>query len=295
MMICRENGGREKREDMCLVTQFKLLRALRRYRSEKNIKSLLKEDWSTDPVLQDFFGDLEKKLYGEEQQRLQQKQAEYMALQNQINPHFLYNSLEAIRADALIAGCEDIAETTEALATFYRYTISNVQRTVTFSDELDNVENYFTVQKCRFGDKISLEVEMENEQLLEARMPKLILQPLVENAIVHGLEGKVGGGTVRIIVENSEQTLFLRVKDDGVGMPEEEVSRLNRGFSREESGQAEADVGPETRKKRGGIALLNVNSRIRLMCGEDYGLRIFSVKGIGSECCLTLPLRFERK
>ena len=111
-------------------------------------------------------------------------------MQNQINPHFLYNALEAIRSDALLADCADIAETTEALATFFRYTISNVQEYVTFSDELDNAENYFTIQRCRFGDKLEMELEMENEDLLEARMPKLILQPLVENAVVHGLEGK---------------------------------------------------------------------------------------------------------
>ena len=99
--------------------------------------------------------------------KLRQKQAEYLALQNQINPHFLYNALEAIRTDALLADCEDIAETTEALATFFRYTISNVKEYVTFSDELDNAENYFTIQRCRFGDKISMELELENEQLLD--------------------------------------------------------------------------------------------------------------------------------
>lgn len=101
---------------------------------------------------------------------------------------------------------------------------------MTFSDELDNAENYFTIQRCRFGDKISLELDLENERLLEVRMPKLILQPLVENAVSHGLEGKLGHGTVRIIVENSDRTFFLRVRDDGVGMPDEQVERLNAQF-----------------------------------------------------------------
>nr|WP_275982846.1 histidine kinase [Dysosmobacter welbionis] len=207
------------------------------------------------------------------------------ALQNQINPHFLYNALEAIRTDALLANCPDIAETTEALATFFRYTISNVQEYVTFSDELDNAENYFTIQRCRFGDKISLELELENERLLEVRMPKLILQPLVENAVSHGLEGKLGHGTVRIIVENSDRTFFLRVRDDGVGMPDEQVERLNAQFG----GVGGADM----TQPCGGIALRNVNSRIRLMFGEDYGLHLFSAAGVGTECCVTLPLRFR--
>ena len=239
-------------------------------------------DWSKSPLLKVFLGDIEERLHGEEITRLRQKQAEYLALQNQINPHFLYNALEAIRADALLVDCEEIAETTEALATFFRYTISNVQEYVTFSDELDNAENYFIIQRCRVGDKLSLELEMENEELLEARMPKLILQPLVENAVLHGLEGKIEHGTVRIIVENSERTLFLRVRDDGIGMPEEQVERLNAQFAGDDTGT--------NMQQRGGIALRNVNSRIRLMFGENYGLRIFSAVGIGTECCITLPL-----
>lgn len=265
-------------------TDWKLRRALRRYRRERDLEAVLRTPWRGDADLSAFFADVEERLHGEEITRLRQKQAEYLALQNQINPHFLYNALEAIRTDALLANCPDIAETTEALATFFRYTISNVQEDVTFSDELDNAENYFTVQRCRFGDKISMELEIENERLLEARMPKLILQPLVENAVAHGLEGKLGHGTVRIVVENSDRTFFLRVRDDGVGMPEEQAERLNAQFA----GGEEAG----TPAGGGGIALRNVNSRIRLMFGEDYGLRLFSAAGVGTECCVTLPLRF---
>ena len=260
---------------MWLRTGWKLKKALRRYRNDRDLESVLQMDWAETSLLNDFFSDLEERLYGEEITKLRQKQAEYLALQNQINPHFLYNALEAIRTDALLADCEDIAETTEALATFFRYTISNVKEYVTFSDELDNAENYFTIQRCRFGDKISMELELENEKLLEARMPKLILQPLVENAVSHGLEGKLGPGTVRIAVENSDKTLFLRVRDNGVGMPEERVDQLNRQFAE--------DAGAPTDRQKGGIALRNVNSRIRLMFGENYGLHIFSAVGVGTE------------
>lgn len=267
---------------MWLRTQLKLYRAIRQYNRDHDINRILSMNWNSEPEVRELFDEIHDRLYGEENKELQQKQAKYLALQNQINPHFLYNTLEAIRADALMADCEEIAETTEALATFFRYTISNVEESVTFSDELDNVENYFTVQKCRFGDKITMEVEMENEQLLEAQMPKLILQPLVENAVVHGLEGKIGQGTVRIIIENSDKTLFLRVRDDGDGIAPEQVEQLNQQFSRED----------RTEKKQG-IALRNVNSRIRLMFGDDYGLRIYSAKGVGTECCVTMPLSFR--
>ena len=154
---------------MWLRAGWKLQKALRRYQNDRDLDAVLQTDWGKDPLLKLFFSDMEERLHGEEITKLRQKQAEYLALQNQINPHFLYNALEAIRTDALLADCEDIAETTEALATFFRYTISNVKEYVTFSDELDNAENYFTIQRCRFGDKISMELQLENEKLLEAR------------------------------------------------------------------------------------------------------------------------------
>lgn len=103
---------------MWLNTARRLRQALRRYRTDKSLETVLHADWRRAPDLQRFFDDIEKRLHGEEITRLQQKQAEYLALQNQINPHFLYNALEAIRSDALLADCTEIAETTEALATF---------------------------------------------------------------------------------------------------------------------------------------------------------------------------------
>ena len=106
----------------------------------------------------------------------------------------------------------------------------------------------------------------------------------MENAVTHGLESKLGHGTVRIAVENSDRTFFLRVRDDGVGMPEERVEQLNAQFN--------GDGGDDGGQSGGGIALRNVNSRIRLMFGEDYGLHLFSAAGVGTECCVTLPLRF---
>lgn len=269
---------------MCLRSGWKFHKALRRYRNDRDLEAFLKADWKKGSALGLLLSDVEERLYGEEIARLRQKQAEYLALQNQINPHFLYNALEAVRTDALLADCTDVAETTEALATFFRYTISNVKEYVTFSEELDHVENYFTIQRCRFGDKISMELEMENEALLEARMPKLILQPLVENAVSHGLERKLGAGTVRVTVENSADTLFLRVRDDGIGIPARRVAELNEQFAK--------GMGV-TGQQKGGIALRNVNSRIRLMFGDAYGLHIFSAEGIGTECCVTLPLLLE--
>ena len=134
------------------------------------------------------------------------KQAEYLALQNQINPHFLYNTLEGIRSEALISGLDSVAEMTEALATFFRYTISQVEHLVTLEDELANVENYYYIQQFRFGDKLALSIEYEHDDdldhpdILRCRLPKLTLQPIVENSIYHGIERKIGQGSLTIRV-----------------------------------------------------------------------------------------------
>lgn len=275
---------------MRIWSKLRFSRQLKQFARERNLEKILKDDWSRYPELALFCKDLDQILDRMPEDQLQQKQAEYLALQNQINPHFLYNTLEAIRADALVAGCENIADTTEALATFFRYTITDVRRFVTLSDELDNVDSYFIIQKFRFGDKLDMNVELESEELMGARMPKLLLQPLVENAISHGLECKVGEGTVTIVVESSEKNLFIHVKDDGMGMQEEKVQELNQIFYSHD--KTRKRYGQEKNQK-GGIALPNVNSRIKLLFGEDYGLHIFSVEGIGTEIRMTLPLMFD--
>lgn len=275
---------------MRIWSKIRLSRKLKQFARERNVEKILKEDWSGYPELQLFCKDLDQILEGMPEDQLQQKQAEYLALQNQINPHFLYNTLEAIRADALVAGCENIADTTEALATFFRYTITDVRRFVTLSDELDNVDNYFIIQKFRFGDKLDMNVELESEELMGARMPKLLLQPLVENAVSHGLECKVGEGMVTIAVESSERNLFISVKDNGLGMPQDKVTELNSIFYSQD--KTRKRYGQEKNRK-GGIALPNVNSRIKLLFGEDYGLHVFSVEGVGTELRMTLPLLFE--
>ena len=116
------------------------------------------------------------------------KQAELNALQSQINPHFLYNTLDSIRGCALMADMDEIADMTEALSTFFRYTISNTGAPVTLEDEVENVQNYIAIQHFRFGDRIQLAVEIDDPLLLECHMPKMVLQPVVENAVLHGLE-----------------------------------------------------------------------------------------------------------
>lgn len=216
------------------------------------------------------------------------KQAQYLALQNQINPHFLYNTLEGIRSEALCAGMDGIASMTEALATFFRYTISNVDHLVTLEDELSNIENYYIIQQYRFGDKLSLSIEYDEDDdlsVLNLKLPKLILQPIVENSIYHGIERKVGKGTLRIHMDCTADRLIIRISDDGMGMEKEVLEKLNNKLLT----NSLDDIEPK-KEKKGGIAIINVNNRIKLIFGEEYGIYIYSTPNVGTDVEITLPV-----
>ncbi len=222
---------------------------------------------------------------------LSKKQAEYLALQNQINPHFLYNTLEGIRSEALIAGMDSVAEMTEALATFFRYTISNVESLVSLEDELKNIENYYIIQQFRFGDRISLDIiiqeddEEKEEEIIKYMLPKLTLQPIVENSIYHGIERKIGKGNIRLNVQTSNNYLIITISDDGMGMEKERYKEL-------EDKLRSMNLNGITSKanKEGGIALVNVNNRIKLLFGEEYGIHIYSTYSLGTDVEILLPL-----
>ena len=216
------------------------------------------------------------------------RQAQYLALQNQINPHFLYNTLEGIRSDAIAAGLDNVAKMTEALATFFRYTISNVEHLVTIEDELRNIENYYIIQQYRFGERISLCIEYDEEdrdKLYQCRLPKLTLQPIVENAIIHGIERKVGRGSIRIKLESTPNRLLIWVTDDGLGMEEAQLRELNKQLNTPSNDYVKPDS-----EKKGGIAVVNVNNRLRLLFGEEYGIIIYSTPDVGTDVEITLPL-----
>jgi two-component system sensor histidine kinase YesM len=229
------------------------------------------------------------KLWGN--QKITQKtkrQSEYLALQNQINPHFLYNTLEAIRGDALSVGMDNIANITEALATFFRYTITDTGSLVTIEDELDNVDNYFKIQKYRFGEKVDITYDIPDNEadILLMQLPKLTLQPIIENAIFHGLEKRSEAGTIVITIELVGNKVVIRINDNGVGIEEEALDTINYGLSHISLAYGAKD----NKDKKGGIALNNVCRRIKLLFGEDYGLHVYSLIGVGTEVRITLPI-----
>ena len=208
------------------------------------------------------------------------RQAQYQALQNQINPHFLYNTLESIRSEAVIYGLDSVDAMCEALANYFRYTISNMENVVTVRDELENIRNYFTIQQYRFEDRLKLTVEEgEDTEALDCLLPKLTLQPIVENAIIHGLERRIGTGTVTVRLIMTESRLLIQVSDDGLGMDEETLERINHDIAANISGTG----------SRGGIAIGNVNNRIQLLFGEEYGVIVYSAKDAGTDVEISLP------
>ncbi len=240
------------------------------------------------PTMEKEIRRMEQFLKSPEMMDLNKRQAQYLALQNQINPHFLYNTLESIRGEALIAGMDNIADMTEALAKFFRYTITKVENLVSVEEELDNCETYFLIQKYRFGSRLQLHIlyeEESKESIMNCKIPKLTLQPILENSIIHGTELKIGTGNLTIQFEQTDRRLIIRISDDGVGMDESTLAKLNRQLGR--GGNAFTDNREE---KKGGIALVNVNNRIHLLFGEEYGMHVYSIRGKGTDVEVTLPI-----
>jgi two-component system sensor histidine kinase YesM len=250
------------------------------------------------------------------------RRAQYLALQNQINPHFLYNTLEGIRGEAIAAGLGSLATMVETLALYFRYAISSTDQLVTLEDELENIRNYYLIQQYRFGEKIQLKILCDGnesgngagaagengawngsengngngsangngngagaERLYKCRMPKVTLQPIVENAVIHGIERKLAPGHIQIKIESTEKRLIITVSDDGVGIDEERLREIARKL-KEPSAKEDGAYADES----SGIALVNVNSRIQLLFGEEYGLAIYSMPNVGTNVEITLPL-----
>ena len=243
------------------------------------------------PYLKEDIDRLDALIDRQDIMQLSTKQAEFLALQNQINPHFLYNTLDSIRGDALAAGAQSIADITEALSTFFRYTITETRNLVTIGEELENVHNYFVIQQYRFGDKLTMDVDIKDnrDEILRMQCPKLFLQPIIENAIFHGLERRKDDGLLTISIEQADEDLHVDISDNGAGIPAEQLYALNKSLSRVSVGA----IMEEPNRKKGGIALKNVCRRIKLLFGERYGIHISSIVGIGTKVEVVLPISFK--
>lgn len=204
------------------------------------------------------------------------RKQEFDTLQSQINPHFLYNTLDIIVWMIENEKPDQAVKAVTALARFFRISLSRGKSIITVKDELEHVRNYLMIQHMRFKNRFSYTIEAEDE-VLELASLKLMLQPLVENAIYHGMEFMDGDGEIFISAWKEGEDLYLKVSDNGLGMTEEQVARL---FS---------DT-PHTDSSRGsGIGVKNVNERIRLYFGSEYGLSIESEPDEGTVVTIHLP------
>ena len=208
----------------------------------------------------------------------EKRHSEIRALQAQINPHFLYNTLDAIIWMAASGKNDEVMEMTSALARLFRTSISSDHRLVPLSREKENILSYLTIQKMRYEDKLTYTLDMP-ERFDAFLLPKLILQPIVENAIYHGLKPLPDGGMVHIHALERGGCLVLSVEDNGVGMDEEQIRRLFLQKPQDSHG----------------IGVVNVHSRIRLLFGEPYGLFYSSRSGCGTRVEILLPMLTEEK
>jgi len=232
-----------------------------------------------------------------QEQYLKQK-AELKSLRAQINPHFLYNTLESINWMARTRNVPEIGDMVKALGDLMRASISG-DDFVTLNDEITNITNYLKIQKFRYGDRLGVCIGISPD-IGQIIVPKLILQPIVENSIVHGLEEKLEDGHIKISGKLENGDVVIMICDDGVGMEKEKADHLNRLFSEYHEGtlvsggSAKVDIRKDIGSKddmHTHIGLINVDRRIKMYYGAGYGLSISSVLGEGTSVKAVLPAR----
>ncbi|MCA0755717.1 sensor histidine kinase [Paenibacillus sp. N4] len=212
------------------------------------------------------------------------QEAELAMLYSQINPHFLYNTLDSIRAMSDYYQVKEISGMAESLADIFRYNTKNKNEVVTLQEELVQIDAYMSIQKIRFEDKIHYDQQI-GEELVGLPLLKMTLQPLVENAVFHGIERKRGKGTITTAARQEDEFIVLTVKDDGVGIPDKRLAGI-RASLRPPLLQA----GHELNEARMGIGIQNVYSRYALRCGPRFQFRIDSKEGAGTEITLLIPI-----
>jgi len=190
------------------------------------------------------------------------RQYQLQALSSQINPHFLYNTLDTIIWMAEFQDSQRVVQVTKSLATYFRLALNQGKDLICLSDEINHVRQYLFIQKQRYGDKLEYEIN-ENPAFDNLVLPKLVLQPLVENALYHGIKEKEGQGHIRVSVQKQDSGLVIRIEDDGIGFQD-------------------ASDSSQSQLKRGGVGLQNVDQRLKLHFGEHYQMKIDSIPSKGT-------------
>lgn len=214
-------------------------------------------------------------------EHLQKRKEELNTLQAQITPHFLYNSLNAIKCLARIQKADGIEEMTTSLIELLRMTISKKNLYIKVGEEIEMVKHYLMLQKLRYGDRFSVKFECD-EEVLDYMTIKMVLQPLVENVIFHGIEAGKADNTIIIRGYLKDSSVYMEVEDNGVGMDEKQIWKILYEESSNE-------------KKYSGIGVKNVNERIKMHFGQEYGLSFKSIPGSFTIATVTIPIFEENE
>lgn len=241
------------------------------YRSEDEIGQLGEE-------FNKMLDEIERLIGREYENQLLLNKAEYMALQAQINPHFLYNTLDTMSSIASIQNCEVVSTLCQSLSSIFRYSLDMKHPHSTVAKEINHLKTYIYVMNVRMREEVGYSFHIE-EAVLQDSIPRISLQPLVENALNHGLKNKHGDKTVEVWAEEKDGLLCITVKDNGVGMDSDEINRRLEENDKDmvESGNS--------------IGIYNINARMKMFYGEEYGIHTESTVGEGTCVTLRIPRR----
>lgn len=214
---------------------------------------------------------------------IQEREAELSALQSQMNPHFIYNTLESINMMAIRQKHAEVSDMVTALGKLLRYTIDKVDRKVPLGEELAFVQSYVCIQQVRYNGKLEIIYDIE-EAITEYLIPKLVLQPLVENAVYHGIEGQENGGVIWVSALKFDHELLISVRDNGKGMAQAKIDELNESISKQPSNEALRCHAGDS------LGLNNIAQRLRLMYGEGGNLSIDGSPGQGLVVTISIQL-----
>ncbi len=229
---------------------------------------------------------LTKKIFSTQQRlyetELERKQFELSLLQSQINSHFLYNTLSCIRAMSRKGATEEVSNMISSLVHMLRYA-SNMQDKTVLQDEFTNIRHYVYIQRMRLGEQLQLIFD-ENDDIMNSEVPKMILQPVVENSILHAFNTKKGEWSIRVSAKRKDDNLTILITDNGCGMSAKEMEKLSLSLKEKKSIY-------DTNDAKNSIGLVNIQNRIRSLYGDDYGVRVRSWKNIGTAVAIQIPYK----
>lgn len=229
---------------------------------------------------------LKKSMEQSVELQMNEQRMEFRMLQAQINPHFLYNTFNLISSIAGMNGIDSICKITVSISEMFRYSIQE-NLIVQLQDELREINNYVTIQTIRFKDRLYADFDVE-EEVLKVPIPIFLLQPLVENAIIHGLEPKAESGYINIVAYMEDDFVEILIRDNGVGIPQDKLCQIIQSLEKEQ-------IESISMQGHSSIGIKNVNQRIKAYYGAEYGLHLESRVNVGTTISIRLPKNLTKK